>query len=227
LFSNVSSFGPLVTPEITVNPNFKRAMHLRRNTKLNIYNSVFAGYLTGLFIDGAASQANATAGDLKIRNTYLAGCNDFFSDAFDSTFFSTEGFANLKLASNSELEIADPFNLDDPDFMPTENSPVLTASIWYEEPVTSVSDNISEKAFNVEVFPNPFSGSARIGLTIKSSSHVCIRLYDVTGALVQTLADESRVTGNHVFTINVAQKGIYFADMLINETRQVLKLVAR
>ena len=33
VFSNISMFGPLVTPSTTVNPNFKRAMHLRRNTK--------------------------------------------------------------------------------------------------------------------------------------------------------------------------------------------------
>jgi hypothetical protein len=227
LFSNVSSFGPLVTPETTVNPNFKRAMHLRRNTKLNIYNSVFAGYMTGLFIDGAASQANATAGDLKIRNTYMAGCNDFYADTFDSTYFVTEGFANMAVASNSELEIADPFNLEDPDFIPTENSPLLTASVWYEGPVTSVSDVIAENTFNVEVFPNPFSGSARIGLTLKSSSHVSIKLYNVTGTLVQTLVNEPKITGYHEFTINVAQNGIYLANIQVNETRQVIKLVAR
>ena len=45
LFSNVSSFGPLVTPATTINPNYKRAMHLRRNTKLNIYNSAFCRLL--------------------------------------------------------------------------------------------------------------------------------------------------------------------------------------
>ena len=45
-------------------------MHLRRNTKLSIFNSVFAGYATGLFIDGTASQANATDGTLECGKYY-------------------------------------------------------------------------------------------------------------------------------------------------------------
>ncbi len=66
VFSNISCFGPLATPSTTINANFKRGMHLRRNTSISIFNSILAGYATGLFIDGTAAQANATNGDLNV-----------------------------------------------------------------------------------------------------------------------------------------------------------------
>ncbi len=90
IFSNVSSLGPLVTPSTVINANYKRAMHLRRNTALQIYNTISAGWPTGLFIDGTASQANATNGDLKVMNVFLAGNKISFPEEFDSTYFLDE-----------------------------------------------------------------------------------------------------------------------------------------
>ena len=63
-------------------------MHLRRNTKLSIFNSVFAGYVTGLLIDGTAAQANATAGSLNVVNSVMAGCKDYYAADFDSVYFN-------------------------------------------------------------------------------------------------------------------------------------------
>ena len=51
IFSNVSIFGPLESASTSINSQFKRAAHLRRNTKTSTYNSVFAGYPTGLLLD--------------------------------------------------------------------------------------------------------------------------------------------------------------------------------
>jgi hypothetical protein len=226
LFSNISSFGPLVTSSTSINANYKRAMHLRRNTKLNIYNAIFAGYATGLFIDGTASQANATANDLKLRNTYLAGCRDFFAADFDSTFFVNTDFENVKMTDNSDLEITDPFNLESPDFLPMEGSPVLTASYWYES-IPNAVDEIAEYTISAAAYPNPFSESTKISIDLDSESSVSIKIYDVTGALVSSPVNERRNSGRHEFTVNLARDGIYFAEILVNENRQVLKLVAR
>ena len=118
VFSNISCFGPLVTPSTAINANFKRGMHLRRNTSISIFNSILAGYATGLFIDGTAAQANATNGDLNVRNTILAGCRDYFADDFDSLYFMDAARNNMKLASNAQLGLKDPFNLTAPNFLP-------------------------------------------------------------------------------------------------------------
>ncbi|HRH37881.1 MAG TPA: hypothetical protein PK760_06020, partial [Flavobacteriales bacterium] len=71
-WSNVTVLGPL-TVSSTISDLFKRGMHLRRNTKTRIYNSVFAGFPVGLLIDGSTTEANATADDLQVRNTVIAG----------------------------------------------------------------------------------------------------------------------------------------------------------
>ncbi|MBN1415240.1 MAG: T9SS type A sorting domain-containing protein [Bacteroidales bacterium] len=225
LFSNVSSFGPLVTPETSINPNYKRAMHLRRNTKLNIYNSLFAGYATGLLIDGTAAQANATAGDLKISNTFMAGCGDFYSADFDSTYFLTQNLENQTLASTDDLEITDPFNLNSPDFLPETGSPVLTASFWYDP--LSIENNTDEQKSTVMVYPNPFAGSTTIGIDLTSLSQVNISLYDITGARIGEVINESNAMGYREYFLNIDKKGICFAIVTVNGEKQIIKLIGK
>jgi hypothetical protein len=226
LFSNVSSFGPLPTLAGTYNPNFKRAMHLRRNTKLNIYNSIFAGYVTGLLIDGTASQANATAGDLKVSNTILAGCKDFFAADFDSTYCVTESLENQKFAEYSSLELNDPFNLDAPDFLPVEGSPVLTASSWYESPISGVDDPMAFE-LDVTVFPNPFTESAKIGVNTTTASTISIKIFDVTGTMVSSVSEERKFAGYHEFAVRLSKQGIYFANIMVNGNTKTLKLICQ
>ncbi|MFD3001100.1 T9SS C-terminal target domain-containing protein [Pontibacter toksunensis] len=73
-YSNVSLFGPLGTdPAAAVNPNFGRGLHIRRNNKTKLYNSIVAGWPVGQLMDDAATQTNATAGEMIIRNTVIAG----------------------------------------------------------------------------------------------------------------------------------------------------------
>ena len=201
-------------------------MHLRRNTKLSIFNSIFAGYVTGLFIDGTATQANATNGSLNVRNSILAGCKDFFAADFDSTYFVTAEFENVNMSENTDLEITDPFNLESPDFLPRSGSPVLTASSWYEE-IPSAVGEITDNKISATVYPNPFTGSARLSIDLESESQVSVKVYDLTGTLISTLVNEIRGIGNHEFTITIPQKGVYFADIAVNKNRQVVKLVAR
>ena len=227
LFSNVSSFGPLVTPSTTINANFKRAMHLRRNTKLNIYNSIFAGYSTGLFIDGTASQANATSGDLKVRNTILAGCKKNFADnAIDSVYFFTASLENQIFASNDDLEIADPFNLDAPDFLPETGSPVLTASYWAED-IPNAVEEIEESKIKAVVYPNPFTAYATISIELESASDVSIKVYNTTGSLVSNVANGSHPAGRHEFRLHLNEKGVYFAEVLANGNKQIVKIISR
>jgi hypothetical protein len=226
LFSNVSSFGPLVTPETTINPNFKRAMHLRRNTALQIYNTISGGWPTGLFIDGTATQANATNGDLKVMNVFLAGNKTPFSAAFDSTYFPDAALLNRKLVTNDSLQLTDPFNLDAPNFLPMEGSPVLTASSWYEG-IPSAIDKIQNDNATAFVYPNPFNESASLVLELETSSVISAKVYDVTGTLVQTLVNEKCPSGRQQFTIQIANKGIYFVHVTVNNSSQVIKIVSR
>jgi hypothetical protein len=143
LFSNVSLYGPFATPttDITGANNWGAAMHIRRNSKLQVYNSVFAGYKTGLLIDGSLSQAAATAGDLKVRNCVLSGMTvaNFgvttpwtVTDATNS--FNTGTYQNETIVANTDLKITDAFSLTTPNFLPTATSKMLAQSYWYFKP---------------------------------------------------------------------------------------------
>lgn len=52
-FSNMTVLGPIsvATSNPTVNANFQHAAQIRRNSAINIFNSVFSGYTEGIFYD--------------------------------------------------------------------------------------------------------------------------------------------------------------------------------
>jgi PKD repeat protein len=74
-FSNMTVVGPLAF-NATFNSNYKRALHLRRNTQCSAFNSVFVGYPVGLMIEANSTQGNAINGLLKFKNNVIAQCND-------------------------------------------------------------------------------------------------------------------------------------------------------
>lgn len=135
IFSNGSMFGPLATPATTINSLYRRAMHLRRGTRLSIYNTIFAGYPTGLDIDGQKgdSPAQATANALQIENCVMAGMTSNFSTAYltnAEAWFTDASRNNQVMATNDLLQIADPFNLTAPDFLPGTGSPLLSGAAF-------------------------------------------------------------------------------------------------
>ncbi len=128
VFSNMSIFGPQVDASTTINSNFKAGAHLRRNTQERIYNSIIAGFPSGLLVDASLTETNATNNDLQFRNNIIAGCATNLSVVTGSTFdisnwFNTSSFGNTTLANNSELGINNPFNLSNPNFLPQTSSP--------------------------------------------------------------------------------------------------------
>ena len=130
IFSNMSFFGPLVTSSTSINSLYRRAMHIRRSSQLNVFNSVFAGYPTGLFIEGTNSQASATNGDLNIENCIMSGMTANFASDFERNYFTTTTKHNDTLVNNTDLLVADGFNLTNPNFMPQTGSPLLKGSYW-------------------------------------------------------------------------------------------------
>ncbi|MCC8147013.1 MAG: hypothetical protein LIO93_11400 [Bacteroidales bacterium] len=100
VFSNVTLVGPLgQDPAFAnsseyinggdLNPNngsktgvYQAAMQVRRNSKLNCFNSVAIGYPVGLLLDNEKGDVHgaATAGDLTLNNLYFAGMTVLGSD---------------------------------------------------------------------------------------------------------------------------------------------------
>ncbi|MBC6697192.1 T9SS type A sorting domain-containing protein [Hymenobacter sp. BT190] len=108
VFSNVTAILP---NPIGVTANFTRAMHLRRNTSISIFNSVLTGWPQGLTLDGNA-QPNATSGALVLKNNVMAGMGNPYTQQTGGTF-DVQGFW---LANNTTLTNASDLNLNADNF---------------------------------------------------------------------------------------------------------------
>lgn len=117
IFSNVTLIGPWKTAaDKNVNSMFGAGMHIRRNSSLSVFNSVFAGWNTGLLLDATTTYANALAGNLAIQNIALIANKvksvngaSSVAEADALAFFSTTLFANQIIADNATAKISNSF----------------------------------------------------------------------------------------------------------------------
>jgi hypothetical protein len=151
IFCNVSIFGPKKDGSTTINGQFKRAAHIRRNSQLKIFNSLLAGFPTGLLIDGSACETNANNGDLVVANTIISGCNTPLSTASGSTFdintwFNDPSKSNQVISDNSTLMVDNAWNLSSPNFVPQSGSPLLSGAS-FTHPQLATNPNIEVVSF--------------------------------------------------------------------------------
>jgi hypothetical protein len=225
IFSNVSIFGPKYDVTTAVNSNFKRAMHLRRNTSLNVYNSIFTGFPTGLFIDGTAAQGNATNGDMKMQRCVMSGMGSFFASSFERNFFNTPAFGNDTLATNDLLMVSDPFNLSQPNFLLKAESELNSGSIWDN---TGLKQD-QKKGFAAYLYPNPVSKDATITLNLEKSKNVTVTLFDMIGHKVSTIAQNEYYSGKNEIKYDATSlpKGMYFVKISDGTTNSTLKMIVK
>ena len=141
VFSNVSIFGPidLAHQPTGGNGDFHAAMHLRRNTKLKVHNSVFAGFPFGLFIENGGrgdAQGNAQNGELIVKNCIMAGMGQNFkedahasalSPTFNQDYYNRAGGNNRLFTTVNDLRISS-LTLNSPNFLPQSGSPLLSGA---------------------------------------------------------------------------------------------------
>lgn len=83
-FANVSIIGPKGDAATGISAQFQNGMHLRRNSKMKIYNTVVTGYPSGLYIDnqGSTTRTFAANGDIVLQNIVIAGTDKWGSNGF-------------------------------------------------------------------------------------------------------------------------------------------------
>lgn len=138
IYSNVTIVGPYALNS-TINSLYRRGLHLRRNTRTCVYNSVIMGYPTGLLIESSSTQTNATNNDLQFRNNVLCMMSDTLAattaanpnnvnGAFNiNTWFTTAGFNNQSIGSASALGYTN-LSLTAPNMLLTAGSPLLSGA---------------------------------------------------------------------------------------------------
>ncbi|MCA6514315.1 MAG: hypothetical protein IM577_01840, partial [Chitinophagaceae bacterium] len=162
VFSNVTAIGPRATLANRGNSLYLAAAHLRRNTGVSIFNSIFLGWPQGLLIDsrnGRGMENNIIDSTSRFKNNTIAGCGpetgtDLTSYAFiastanpmawnrDSVVnrFSNSAFGNIVLATVADTRLIAPFNYTAPDFLPfggsNGNQPILTGARFTDPKLT-------------------------------------------------------------------------------------------
>ncbi|MEG2070816.1 MAG: hypothetical protein RR034_05530 [Bacteroidales bacterium] len=145
VFSNVTLIGPYLTLSDTNtiptggNGDFQAAMHLRRNSKLKVYNSLFTGWPYGLFIeDGGkgSAQTNAQNGELIVKNCILAGMKRNFKEDpsgagginFNQQYYQQSNLNNQLKTTVSELGITSLSLNSKPNFALSSSSLLLNGA---------------------------------------------------------------------------------------------------
>ena len=106
--------------------------------------------------------------------------------------------------------------------------------------ITSSSSNqVSDKIFGIDqlsianlqltIYPNPTNSLSVVSYQLLENTEVSIKLYDLTGREIRTLADEKEFTGKHSLEVNMSNldKGVYFVKVTIGDnliTRKITKI---
>lgn len=155
IFSNVTLVGPRAALTNVGNSNYKRGLHLRRNTALSLFNSVVIGWPTGFLLDastGTPTDLNITATPSRmiIANTIFAGNNTQLNYAASgavptgwttldfTNYINRAGGGNTLLTNTSDVQLTAPFKYDNTiDINPAAGSPALTGGDFSNTRVAS------------------------------------------------------------------------------------------
>lgn len=168
VFSNMSVFVTANAPVTTQQSGsgvYQSALHLRRNTSISVYNSVFVGQPEGLRLDGTSTWANAQAGNLNLAGIVLANNNTplrsangtgtgAFTDADVQGWFNASGKNNsvVTAANLSTLGLnANNFSLSAPNFLLQGSSPLLTGAVF--------TGKAADSFFTTGTFRGAFNGT--------------------------------------------------------------------
>ena len=196
MFSNCTLVGPSYRSTLpsggTVNVRHRRGAHLRRNTQLQIWNSIFMDFVDGVVVDGATTQTNATNSTLKFKSNIIAGTAvakvaTTTPAGFDvATWFTSNN--NTSQTASAGL-LTTPYNAADGsiytglDYRPATGSIALTGADFS----TLSTDSFAENAeFYLKVYPNPSATSFKLNYISSNNENVKVAAYDLTGKLVES-----------------------------------------
>jgi len=132
IFSNITAIGPRATLANIGSTLFRGGTHIRRNSSISIFNSIFMGWPRGIEVDattGSSTVLNIEDSTLRLRNITVAGCatNSRFSGTAGATIKNDADFTNFLttpfygidfLTNNSDAKLIQPFNYTAPDPTP-------------------------------------------------------------------------------------------------------------
>jgi hypothetical protein len=176
VFSNVTAIGPRATTNNIGNSLYLAGVHVRRNTGIAIYNSVFMGWRQGLLIDDSRGLVSDDIFDSTIRFAgnliagtvtpfaYVTGTGSTTNATAVDAHFRNSFYKNAVLANNEQVGYTRAFDYANPDFSPF------------------ASPNVNIPGFPGG--PNPIVGAANVVFTdARISARTYIQAVNFRGAI--------------------------------------------
>jgi hypothetical protein len=237
VFSNMTLVGPsennTTPPVLRTNHNEGSGARIRRNSRLQVYNTLFLGFGRGIRLESEKSWLAASNDTLTVQYSILAGIrNDKFKTDVADGASALEAWYSAGARHNSIIELgtdamlADPFNYDARDFQPEAGSPVLNASYWFSG--TGIG-NHSVDSETLYCYPNPFYGRTYIDVVIDAQTNLRATVYDISGRLVKELYNDVAYPGVKTLEFDATDlpEGIYFGKVVSGNQSYVVKMLSR
>jgi len=281
--SNGTFVGPMPTTATTgFNPNYKRTGHWRRSTQYGLHNSILMGWPVGIYIDGKNTASAAQGDTVTLRNSILAGNKKNFdttssNGTFDINAWGTNAAkGNTLLAEPADAMLMNPFDQNNPEFLPKDGSqalngasfvharvadPFFTATtfrgamgkndwtrgwaVWNPQQLTYGAPYVVDPFISTSIknqvvanavpeyytlsqnYPNPFNPTTTINFSIPNAGNVSLKVYDMVGREVATLANSYTNAGSYAVTFEASDlaSGIYFYKLQSGNFVQIKKMM--
>lgn len=236
---NVTLIGPKASSSTPVNSNFKRGMHLRRSSQNKINNALIMGYPTGILLDGSTTISDAITENTYIKNSIISGADKALDTAktngsFDVTAWFTSTHGGRILSENSETMLTGAFNLENPNPLPLNGSPVLLYNSfppndgffdtsatfigafgfenWTKDwsyfnttvDVLENDSNVPDQFSLLQNYPNPFNPSTMIEYSLAKAGYVKLSIFNILGQEIAVLVNDFQNAGTYKVNFNAS-----------------------
>ncbi|MBK8983613.1 MAG: T9SS type A sorting domain-containing protein [Ignavibacteria bacterium] len=172
-----------------------------------------------IYICGFENLINNTKNGCIIK--YDISGNYIFNISYDGGANLDDKFNSITLDNNNDILVT---GLT---FASATNSKFVT--VKYGNISTGISSNNFEvKDFSLEQnYPNPFNPTTKINFEIPKSGFVTLKIYDITGKLVDVLLNESKNIGSYTldFNGNNFSSGIYFYTLSTQDFTETKRMI--
>ena len=260
IFSNCTLIGPTYRTTLpnggTLAVRHRRGAHLRRNTQLQVFNSIFMDFVDGLVVDGVTTETNALNGTLKFNSNILAGIpnpakiiqvasngsagppvvpntatiTSGINPAFNmTTWFNTNNNTGYTSPITSAGLLTLPYNTTDGSIYTNLDYRPATGSIALTgaDFTTLANEKFASNAeFSLEVYPNPSVNSFKLNYSSSSNEDVKVATYDLTGKLVESLNVKYADINDQVMG-NDYNAGVYILVLKQGSINKSLKVIKK
>lgn len=248
VFSNMTMVGAKRDGTATLPSGEKHesAMHIRRNSALSIFNSLFLGYEKGLRLQHAVTKDNfeapSAADSVAVFANSVLTSEIGITSIADGTvipvsWYHTYTQANAvdTVATVAQLNFVNgfPANLNTtPDFRLNPSSAAANGASFSSSKFTGGFVGINELTIsslnNMMVYPNPAKGRVTVVFDLKEKNNISVAMYDVLGNAVNMVSQNQFFEqGNHQLTIQTSSlaNGIYYITVEANGVKDTRKVI--